>query len=431
MGKPTEASWYGPLKVIDPNSPFHLQTVFIHINESGVISDIQSEHPAEHLPLKSFEGKHTMVSPGWMDMEVHLNTPGFEFKENLNELAEAAFKGGFTSILCYPNTDPVIDKAIPLQSLKQQSQHLPLNIHFTGCVSEHNKGKELAELYEMHTHGALAFTDGIHPIQREELLGRALRYMRSFDGLMIHHTMSANLMHDGQINEGIMSLQLGMVPIPEVAETSSLLRDLEILAYEEGKMHVQPVSSPKVLDELARKKEELSLSVGMPAYYLHFSEEELVSFDTNLKVIPPLRSKKQIQELLNHTKQGTVDVLTTGHRAQGIEEKQLEFPLAEAGMLGLQTFLHTLNTSLIGKSILSWSEIIEKIAINPRKILQLDIPHINIGSVAELTMFDPDKEWIFNSGDIPSRAKNSPLLGQTLKGKIEGIFVNGQWLSRN
>ncbi len=420
------------VRVLDPQSPFHLERVNIHIDEGGIITFVGEQEISQEEKVIDWPDREVYLSPGWMDMEVHLNTPGFEYKENLHQLAQAAIRGGFTHLLCYPNTNPPVDHAETLRSLQHQAAHFPCQISFAASLSENNQGKELAELYEMYRSGARAFTEGTRGPIEEGLLSRSLRYLKAFNGLILTYPLLSSLAKEGEINEGPVSLQLGMPPLPQAAETAALLRDLEILAYEEGRIHFQPLSSPAVMDLLAKSKRQgHAVSMGMPAYYLAFSDEQLLDFDTNLKVFPPLRSKKQIQALIQHIREGNVDVITSGHRAQGLEEKRLEFGLAEAGMLNLQTFMPVLNVELIQKGHLDWSALIELIAINPRKLLGIEVPGINVGKKAELTAFDPDLQWVLEKDDIPSTAKNSPFIGKSLRGKSVGIWIDGHWHPTN
>ena len=415
--------------LLDPDSPHHKEKVDIQIDGEGLISGIGKLQANSHHHIVEWPEGDVYVSPGWIDMEVHLNAPGHEYKETLEELDLAAAKGGFTSILCYPNTQPSVENASLVDSLRAQTQRFPVNFLFTGSVSEGNMGEELAELYSMQEAGALAFTEGPDMPIKEDLLAKALRYASAFDGLIINYPLLDSLAKGGQVNEGMISLQLGMVPLPEAAETAALLRDIEIFRHEGGRFHIQPVSSPRVLDILAERKKGMpNLSVGMPVYYFSFNDEDLLEFDTNLKVIPPLRSKSQITEIREHLKSGTIDVLSSGHRAQGLEEKRLEFALADPGMLNLQTFLPTVVAELIDPGVLSWEKALRYFVERPRELLGIEVPRIKTGSRAELTFFSPDHSWALTEKDIPSRAKNSPFIGKPLKGKSMGIYSKGQWV---
>ncbi|MCI4670133.1 MAG: dihydroorotase [Bacteroidia bacterium] len=418
--------------VLDPSSPFHKQNVDLLIDKEGIIKQIGEVQEHEDYEVVQWDGREVCVSGGWMDMEVHLNSPGFEYKESLKELAIEAQKGGFTSILCYPNTFPVVDNGSVVSSLISQTSQFPVNFFFTGTVSEANEGQELAELYSMKEAGALAFTDGAGHNLRDDLLAKALRYSIPFDGLIINYPLLGSLAKGGQINEGKASLQLGMVPLPEAAETAALLRDIEILKYQGGRLHIQPVSSPEVIRIISEGKDQgLNLTMGMPAYYLSFSDQNLMDFDSNLKVFPPLRSPEQQVLIREYLQNGLIDVISSGHRPQGVEEKRLEFSLAEPGMINLQTFYPSLQEQVINTGLLDWDQLLEMIVINPRKILNLEIPEIKKGKKAELSFFDPNHKWELQAGSISSRAKNSPFLEKTLIGRSVGIYVSGQWVSTN
>lgn len=420
------------VQLLAPQSPFHGQKIDLLIDAEGVISKVGKLEENESYDVVCWPGQEVMVSAGWMDMEVHLNSPGYEYKESLDELTKAAALGGFTSILCYPNTQPAAINPSMVSNLISQTSHFPIHYHFCGSVSENNAGQELAELYGMQQAGALAFTDGPDKPIGEDLLAKALRYTSAFDGLIINAPLLQSLAKGGQINEGLISLQLGMVPLPEAAETAALLRDIEILRHEGGRMHIQAVSSPEALDILAeRKRHDKRLSVGMPSYYLAFQDADLLEFDTNLKVIPPLRSGAQQERLVKHLKSGTIDVLTSGHRAQGLEEKRLEFALADPGMLNLQTFFPTIVSELISPNRMDWDHLWELVIQNPRKLLGIEVPQIKKGAEAELTFFDPALKWELKVSDIPSRGKNSPFIGKTLTGKSLGIFSKAEWIPSN
>lgn len=417
--------------VVDPSSPFSGEQVDLQVRDGKIVAigpagSLKASADMEELK----PGADVRVSPGWVDMQVCLQDPGHEYKETLEELAEAAIQGGFTSILCYPEVDPVPDRASVIKGLMRQTQSLDLDIMLAGHATEGGAGKELTEMYDMHLAGAVAFTDGLQRPANAGALLRILRYMKAFDGLLLLSAMDNKLVPDGQMNEGTQSVRLGMKGIPEVAETMAVAADLELLSYESGRVHYQPVTSVKALTSIIahRIAEGLSgLTTGIPLHYLIHSDEELSGFDSVLKVMPPLRSASQRDELkTNGLGEQLIDVITSGHKAQGIEEKQLEFSLADPGMLGLQTFYPLAQQHLVESGYLSEEALIMLISLNPREILGKERVSLIEGGMADLTFFSPTVEWTLEAKDIPSQAKNSPYIGQNLKGKVWGVMTGGK-----
>jgi len=371
----------------------------------------------------------TCVSPGWIDLQAHLQDPGHEHKETIEALATAAAKGGFTDLICYPETDPPLDRAQLIDGLQRRAANLPAKLHFAGHLTARGQGAELAELFDMHRVGSPAFTDGLHRLRDSGVMLRLLQYLKAFDGLMMLSPLETRLVPDGQMNESPQALRLGMRGIPEVAESMAVAQDLELLAYAPGRVHYQPLTSPRALAQIvqARATATRPLTVGVPLCYLLHSDEELSSFDTGLKVFPPLRSPQQREALRQALQRGEIDALSTGHRAQGLEEKDLEFTLAEPGMLALQTF-YPLAMSLVQDELLTLSELISLVTDGPRRVLGWPEARLAEGSKANLTLFDPTANWTIEPQDIPSRAKNSPYLGQELIGRVLGTFCRGRWV---
>ncbi|RMG60334.1 MAG: dihydroorotase, partial [Bacteroidetes bacterium] len=259
------------------------------------------------------------------------------------------------------------------------------------------------------------------------VLLRALQYMQAFGGLLIQHPQDDSIARQGQMNEGPASTRLGMPGIPELAEVLAVQQALGLLAYTGGRLHLQPLTSPEALAILARTQPGENLTTGIPAYYFAFSDEDLSAYDTHLKVMPPLRSTAQQAALRTALQAGQFDVLTSGHQAQGLEEKAVEFALASPGMLSLQTFFPVVNAHLIEPGVLSWGQFVQMVAIRPREILRQPAVHLAEGQPAELTLFHPESSWTLTARDIPSRAKNSPWIGQSLKGAVLGTYFNGQF----
>ncbi|MEO1383511.1 MAG: hypothetical protein AAFV78_09795 [Bacteroidota bacterium] len=414
--------------IIDPQSSFHDQLVDLRISGGKIVEIGEANGLIAAGETLKMEGIKVYASPGWVDMEAHLCDPGFEHRERLEEMAQAASFGGFTRVLAYPNTDPVLDKASILSHLVHRAASLPTQVHFTGKITASEKS--LAELYEMHQRGALAFTNGDDPLDHQGLWLRALQYTKIFDGLTIKYPFNEALAHAGQMVESETSLNLGMGGVPEAAESSALAADLETMRYEPGRVHIQPLTSPRAWEILRKAKEDLpQLSGGIPLAYVAFDDRVLSEFDPAYKLSPPLRHRRQVEQLHQFLQDGTIQALTTGHRAQEAESKDLDFVVSAPGMLGLQTYFALSYQSLIEKNIIDLSRWVELSSLNPRAILKLPPATIAVGAEAEITLFSPDIQWTFTKAHLFSPAVNSPLLGKTLKGKALGIFAKGRWHS--
>lgn len=417
--------------VVDPKSTQHEKTVGLLLKD-GVIDNIlpaNSPQPEGSEVIHLSEG--TCVSPGWMDLCVHLNDPGFEWKEDLDSLAKAAAMGGFTDILCYPNTQPVMDNAQLLQGLRRRTQHYPTQFLFCGSITEGAKGEQLAELFDMSQAGAKAFTDGLSPVSHAGVLKRALEYCQSFDGTLISMPMDIDMMGEGMMNEGEMSLSLGMKGIPEIAEILSASKDLELLSYTGGKMHFQPVSSAEVVKRIHQRREEgLNVSSSVAVYHLVLSDDALAEFDSLYKVLPPLRSLTQKEALVEVLQQGYVQALCSGHQAQGMEEKNNEFSISEFGMLNLQTAFSMAYTHLVKPGLLELGQLISLFTYGPREVLGIDASSIEKGAKISLSFFNPEESWTFTKEKLTSRSRNTPFLGETFSGVVKGIY-NKQVLALN
>ncbi|MDX1909595.1 MAG: dihydroorotase [Bacteroidia bacterium] len=410
----------------DPQHPMNGQRVDVRI-EAGRIADIQ---PAGTIPLTDkyqiITGDTLHVSPGWVDMHTVLQDPGGEHKETLAELAHAAVSGGFTDLVCHPHTHPAADNGQLIHAFRHRAADLPVRMWFCGTLSAGDTGKEMAELYDMHQAGAVGFTDDVHPVQSSGLLIRSLQYLASFDGLFFHVPYDASVVQDGQMNDGPQATLLGMKGIPELSESLALARMQEILQYTPGRVHLQPVSSPAALKHIRTLKAAFpQVTTGIQVAHLVLTDAALIDFDTHLKVFPPLRSPEQREQLREALAAGLLDVICTGHTAQGLEEKEVEFGLAAPGMLGLQTFFPLIVTHLIQPGIITLDQFVRMVAIRPREILRQPAVTLEPGSVAHLTLFDPDASSVLSAHQIPSRARNSPWINQPLTGKIHGVFCQG------
>lgn len=418
------------IKIIDSQSPFNGQNKDILV-ENQIISRIEAPNSIAVSPeMTVVEEKDAYISPGWMDMQVHLSEPGFEWKETMAQTATAATKGGFTTLLCYPETNPLPDNASILKALYEQSRNLNVRFYFAGALTEHKNGKDLAQLFEMHTEKAIAFTDGLRYPQSAGLMLLIKQYVSAFNPLIIVCPYDKSLVGEAQINESNTSLQLGMKGIPEIAETVALAKEWQLQQYSPVRTHFQPVTSPSALNSIREmKKQDVRISCGIPSYYLLLTDDCLLDFDTNFKVFPPLKSKAQVKQLLDAVADECIDVITSGHLPQGLEEKNCEFEVAENGLLNLQTAIPVAFEALVQSGIIKIDALIDKFTHHPRRITGLPAITITQGQTADFTLFNVGEPWTFTQEMIPSTAKNSPFTGRNFSLKVLGTYpLNGKWV---
>lgn len=408
-------------KVIDSNSKFNGKTVDILI-EKGIISKIGTnlKNPKKVEEI-TFKGLH--VSTGWFDMRSNFCDPGHEYKEDLNSGLKAAAKGGFTGVMIMPDTNPPTSTKSGIEYIINKSKGNIVDALPAGSLSYNCEGNEIAEMYDMHSAGAIAFTDNKKGISKSNLLNRALLYAQSFKGLIMDFPNDNELSQGGQINEGVVSTELGLKGIPALAEELMVNRDIYLAEYCNAKIHLTNIStkkSVKLINEA--KKKGLNVTADVNSYHLLLDETELLNFDNNCKVTPPLRTKEDIKALISGLKDGTIDVICSDHTPEDIENKQCEFDNAAFGMINLQTSFAVANTN--GK--LAIEEIILKTTSAPREILNINSPIIKEGEKANMTLFNPQVKWTLKEEDIISKSKNTPMIGKELTGIVYGIINNNK-----
>ena len=406
------------VKIADSASPFHNKVKDILIKDHKIVSI------TDHFDGKAefvFEKPGSIVSPGWVDPFVHFCDPGMEHRETLISGAAAALKGGFTNVFALPNTQPITDNKSQVTYIKQQSNSLPIHVNPIGALSKKIEGKDLAEMIDMYNNGAVAFSDGLHPVQSTLLFLKALQYVKAFDGVVIQMPIDKSLGSLGLMNEGILSTQLGLPGIPAIAEELIISRDIELLRYTQSKLHITGVTTAKGIATIANaKKEGLQVTCSVTPYHLFFTEEDLKEYNTLLKVFPPLRTKKDQEALLKAVEDGTVDCISSHHLPQDWDGKTIEFENAKAGIASIETSFNAVIQKL---PKLSEEKIAALFSTNARNIFGLSASTIQENNIAELTLFNTTENTLMSKSESASKSANSPFWDIPLKGKVLGTIV--------
>ncbi len=409
------------VKIADTQSPFNGQIKDILIEHHKIVS-ITDQYSGK--ADQTIHGESLVVCPGFVDPFVHFCDPGMEHRENLASGANAALQGGYTTVFVLPNTQPVIDSKSLVNYINQTSQSLPIHVLPTGAISKKLEGKDLAEMIDMHNNGAVAFSDGLYPVQSTLLFLKALQYVKAFDGVAIQMPIDKSLGSLGLMNEGILSTKLGLPGIPSIAEELIISRDIELLRYTQSKLHITGVSTAKGIAMIAAaKKEGLQISCSVTPYHLFFSEEDLSTYDTLLKVFPPLRTKKDQAALLKAVEDGTIDCISSHHMPQDWDGKTIEFENAKAGIASIETSFATIQHLLPN---LQEQRMAELFSLNARRIFTLNKAIVQEGADAEITIFTKTQTTCLSQKDSKSKSANSPFWNKTLQGKVIGTFVKGQ-----
>lgn len=342
-------------------------------------------------------------------------------------MSKAAAAGGFTEIAVLPNTQPSVQTKNEISYITRNNDNRLVEIHAMASVTRNNKGEELTEMIDLHEAGAIAFTDGLKPIWHTDILLKALQYLQRFDGVLIDHPEDTWLSMFGQMHEGVNSTRLGLKGIPRIAEEIVVSKYIELLNYAGGRLHFTRISTGKSVDLIRAARKKLNVTCDIVSYQPLLDDSLLSTFDTNYKVSPPLRERADNEALIKGIKDGTIDVLCSGHLPQDEESKNLEFDLADFGITNLQTF--GANLTALSKSI-EWDVLIERVTHGPRHVLKMETPRIEEDVKANLTLFDPNADWTLDEKSNLSKSRNSPWFGTTLKGKAIAVFNNGkQWIS--
>ncbi len=409
--------------IIDPKSKHHNKVRDVLI-ENGLLVKIASTLPNNgNFKELSFPNLH--LSQGWFDPSVSFGEPGFEERETLKNGIKIAAQSGFTHICINGNTNPVPDTKSGVEYIKNKTKNNIVSVYPVGALTVKSDGKHLAELYDMQQHGAVSFYDYKKPLTQPNLLKIALQYCQSFNGLVQSFPQDNSIAGTAQVHEGVATTLLGLKGIPALAEELQIARDLYILEYTGGRLHIPTVSTAKSIELIKKaKKKGLNVTCSVSINNLILTDESLHDFNTNYKLQPPLRTKKDIKALVKALKEGIIDGVTSDHNPIDIEHKKVEFEHAYYGSVGLESCYGALQTIVpIETAVQALTRLKTDFGIEKSSIVE--------GDKADLTLFNPDKKWDFTQSKIQSTSTNAALLDQTLTGKVYGIIAKNKILLNN
>jgi dihydroorotase len=412
-------------RIIDPSQG--IDKIVSLLITDGKISWLGEANPPQ-LDYDVLNAEGLIVCPGFIDFHCHLRQPGFEEKETIATGTLAAARGGFTTICCMPNTNPPLDNEEAIHYVKSiAAKEGYIRVLPIGCVSRERKGEGLVDMGELEAAGAIAYSDDGEPVSNPQLMRQALDYSRAFDLPVINHCESKAISEGGQINEGIVSLELGLRGIPVTAEETMVQRDIALARQTGGHLHVAHVSTEGSVELIRHGKEQgIRVTAEVTPHHLTLTEKAALGFNTNAKVNPPLRTKRDIQALIKGLNEGVIDIIATDHAPHTEADKKCEFVLAAPGISVFETALGSLM-SLVHTGELSLTTLIAKLTSEPARILNYEKPGaLEVGAPADVTIFDPDKEWVVDTERFASKGKNTPLAGSVLKGKVMATLFQGK-----
>jgi dihydroorotase len=405
--------------IFDKKSPFHKQTKDILIEDNTFVKIADALECPENCKEIQLENLH--VSNGWFDTSVSFGEPGYEERENLSNGLDTAAKSGFTAVAVNSNTEPLLDNKTAIAYLKNASQTKATTLYPIASLTKSSKGTEMAELYDMKSAGAIAFGDYNKPICNDNLMKIALLYAQNFDGLVLSFPHNKSIAGEGMAHEGSNSTLLGLKGIPSLAEEMQIVRDLFILEYTGGKLHIPTISTAKSVDLIREAKQKnLKVTCSVTTHHLTLTDAELIYFDGNNKVLPPLRTNEDRLALIQGVQDGIIDCITSDHNPIDIENKKVEFNNAEYGTIGLENLFGSLQT------VLDTETIIECITSKPKAVFGLEQVTIEEGNTASISLFTTIKKEKFSAKNILSTSKNSIFIDKEIKGKAYGVFSNNQ-----
>lgn len=415
-------------RVVDPKNK--IDDPMDILIEDGLIKKVSKKiaDKADH----ELDAKNKIVTPGLIDMHVHLRQPGYEYKETIETGLRAAVKGGFTGVCPMPNTNPVADRRSDMEFMIGEARRLSL-IHLwpVGAVTLKQEGKELTEFGELKKGGAIALSDDGQPVSDSNILRRALEYAKKFDLAILVHCQDEGLFCGGCMNEGFVSTRLGLPGIPPESESVEVARDIQLAGLTGGRLHFCHISSRKSLDLIRQAKAQGSkVTAETCPHYFHLTDESVLHYNANAKMNPPLRGEEDVEQIKKALKDGTVDVISTDHAPHAESEKDTEFDKAPFGIIGLETSL-ALSLRLVGEKALTLTELVNKMSVNPAEILKVNRGTLSVGAAADITVIDPGAEWVVDKNKFESKSKNSPFIGWKMKGLATDVFCSGRHVLKN
>lgn len=405
--------------IIDRKSPFNGKIKDILI-ENGKFSKIANKI-SNSSSYKEIKIDNLHASCGWFDSSVSFGEPGLEERETISNGLKTAAKSGFTAVAVNSNSNPFIDNKSMVEFLINNAKNNLVELYPIASLTKQSKGVEIAELFDMKNSGAIAFGDYNKSIDNPNLMKIALQYAQNFDGLILSFPQENYISNNGIANEGHQSTKLGLKGNPALAEELQIVRDIFLLEYTDGKLHIPTISTAKSVKLIKdAKKKGLNISCSVSAHHLMLTDNELKTFDANFKTLPPLRTQKDVNALVKGVKDGTIDMITSDHCPIDIENKKVVFENALEGTIGLESLFGAVNTKL------NIEETVICISDNPRKLFGLEELSIKVGQNANITLFNPEYEYIFTENNIHSSSKNSVFLNKKLKGIVYGIFAKNK-----
>lgn len=412
-------------EILDPARANSVRQNLVVID--GKIADLGDFDPESFSGLK-VSVAHKLITPGLIDMHVHLREPGYEYKETIATGCDAAMAGGFTAVACMPNTSPAIDKQEVVNFIHSRARNLLVDVLPVGAITKDRSGAEITEMGELVAAGVVAFSDDGSPVKNPLIMRRAMEYVSMFDKCLIEHCEDPDLAAGGAMNESFVSTTLGIPGMPTIAEDVMVARNIILAQYTGCRLHIAHISTAASV-QLVRQAKQAGLPVTCEATPHHFilTDEALVNYDTNLKMNPPLRAEADRQAILQGLVDGTIDVIASDHAPHASDEKDVEFDTAPFGIIGLETTLGLVLSQLVTPGKLTLSEAIAKLSLAPAKVLGIHYPGIQKGAPANFTIFDPRAKWKYNRNQTHSKSSNTPFHGWQMTGKVSGVFNRGLW----